>query len=83
MLETVSTRISLGIEKRGHLQKKMFGIFRLKVADTQIGGCIKKIVIFSVTFQLGKTHSQLKQFFDTGRVVNSKYGFFSWTNDTQ
>ena len=53
MLETVSTRISLGIEKRGHLQKKKFGIFRLQVADTQIGGCIKKIVIFSVTFQLG------------------------------
>ena len=25
----------------------------------------------------------LKQFFDTGRVVNTKYGFFSWTNDTQ
>ena len=82
MLETVSTRISLGIEKRGHPQKKC-SVFSEPKLQTQIGGCIKKIVIFSVTFQLGKTHSQLKQFFDTGRVVNSKYGFFSWTNGTQ
>ena len=61
MPENVSTRKSLGIEKREHLQKKMFGIFSLKVADAQIEGCINKIVFF-VTSQLTETQSQLKQF---------------------
>ena len=32
MSETVSTRISFGIEKREHLQKKMFGIFCLYIS---------------------------------------------------
>ena len=51
----------------------MCGIFILKVADAQIGGSINKIVILFVTFQLAETQSQLKQFFDTGRVVNTPY----------
>ena len=50
------------------------------VASSQIGGCISKIMSL---FQLAKTQSQLKQFFDTGRVVNTKYRVFSWTNETQ
>ena len=61
----------------------MICIFSLKVADTQIGGCINKIINFFVTFQLAETQSQLKQYFDTGRVVNIKYRFFSWATETQ
>ena len=58
MSETVSIRKILGIKKREHLQKKMFGIFSLKVADAEIGGCINKIVILFVTSQLAETQWQ-------------------------
>ena len=53
MLETVSTRISLGIEKRGHLQKNV-RYFQTQSCRYTNRRVYQENCDFSVTFQLGR-----------------------------